>query len=69
MYLAVILAAFGALIIFRTWAMAVYAPLSLGVIVRARREERLLAEEFGDEWDIYRREVNGWFPRFGKRVQ
>jgi len=69
MYLAVILAAFGALLIFRTWTMVLYAPLSLGIIVRARREERLLAEEFGEEWDVYRREVNGWFPRCRKRVQ
>ena len=63
MYVAVILVAFGALLIFRTWAMVLYAPLSLGIIVRARREERLLADEFGEEWDAYRREVNGWFPR------
>ena len=63
MYLAVIMAAFGALLIFRTWAMALFAPISLGIIVRARREERLLAEEFGEEWESYRRGVNGWFPK------
>ncbi len=69
MYLAVILTAFGALMVFRTWTMALYAPLSLGVVVRARREERLLAEEFGIEWQIYRQEVNGWIPRLRKRVK
>ena len=69
MYLAVILAAFGALLIFRTWAMVSFVPLSLGVILRARREERLLGEEFGEEWETYRREVNGWIPRYGKRVK
>jgi len=69
MYLAVILAAFGALLIFRTWAMVLYAPLSLGVILRARREERLLEAEFGEEWDAYYQEVNGWIPTLRKRVK
>jgi protein-S-isoprenylcysteine O-methyltransferase Ste14 len=67
MYLAVILAAFGALSIFRTWAMVLFSVASLVVIGRAKREEGLLAEEFGEEWEIYRREVNGWIPRLGKK--
>ena len=66
MYLAVILTAFGALLVFRTWTMALYAPMSLGVVFRARREEQLLAEQFGKEWQTYRQEVNGWIPRFRK---
>ena len=69
MYLAVILAAFGALLIFHTWAMVLFAPLSLGVIVRAWREERLLAEEFGEEWQAYKQETNGWTPGLRKRVK
>ena len=69
MYLAVILAAFGALLIFRTWAMVLYAPLSLVVLVRAQQEERLLAEEFGEAWKNYRQEVNTWIPKLRKRVQ
>ena len=69
MYLAVILAAFGALLIFRTWAIVLYAPLSLVVLVRAQQEERLLAEEFGEEWDAFRQEVNAWMPKLRKRVQ
>ena len=69
MYLAVILAAFGALLIFRTWAMVLFSISSLGVILRARQEERLLEEEFGEEWVIYRREVNGWFPTLRNRVK
>ena len=39
MYLAVILAAFGALLIFRTWAMVLFSVLSLEVILRARQED------------------------------
>lgn len=69
MYLAVILAAFGALGVFRTWAMVLFSFLSLGVIVRARQEERLLAEEFGEDWDAYRQEVNSWIPALGNRVK
>jgi protein-S-isoprenylcysteine O-methyltransferase Ste14 len=69
MYLAVILTAFGALLVFRTWTLVLYAPLSLGVIFRARREEQLLAEEFGKEWQIYRQEVYGWIPWFRQRVK
>ena len=69
MYLAVILAAFGALLIFRTWAMVLFSVLSLGVILRAQREERLLGEEFREEWDTYCQDVNGWIPRYGKRVK
>ncbi len=69
MYLAVILAALGALLIFRTWAMVLFSVLSLGVILRARREERLLGEEFGEEWEVYRREVNGWIPTLRNRVK
>ena len=45
MYLGVLLAAFGALLIFRTWAMIPYALSSLAVIARAKREEQLLAED------------------------
>ena len=63
MYLAVILVAFGALLIFRTWAMVLFSASSLVVIFRARREERLLADEFGEDWDAYRQEVNGWIPK------
>ena len=69
MYLAVILAAFGALLIFRTWAMVLFSVSSLVVVFRARREERLLAEEFGNEWDLYRRDIPGWLPAFRKRVK
>ena len=69
MYLAVILAAFGALSIFRTWAMVLFSISSLSVILRARQEERMLGEEFGEEWAIYRREVNGWFPTMRNGVK
>lgn len=67
MYLGVLLASVGALLIFRTWAMALYTPSSFGVILRARREEKLLAEEFGDRWEAYKERVPGWIPKLSSR--
>lgn len=63
MYLGVLLAAGGALLIFQTWAMVIYALSSLVVILRARKEEELLVEEFGEEWKRYQGQVPGWLPR------
>lgn len=53
-YLRVMQAATGALLIFRTWAMLKFAPLSLGIILRARREESLLAQAFGENWQAHK---------------
>jgi len=69
MYLAVILAAIGALLIFRTWAMVLFSVFSLGVIPRAKREESLLVDEFGEEWEAYKQNVPGWLPMVRKRVK
>jgi protein-S-isoprenylcysteine O-methyltransferase Ste14 len=63
MYAGVLLAALGALLIFRTWAMALFAPTSLVVLARAEREEALLAEEFGQAWQAYAARVPKWFLR------
>jgi len=66
MYLAVILAAIGALLIFRTWAMLIFAPLSSGIIFRAQREDALLAQAFGEDWQAYRNRVPAWIPNPSK---
>ena len=50
MYAGVLLSAVGALLIFRTWAMLLFMPLSLVVVGRAAREEKLLETEFGEQW-------------------
>jgi protein-S-isoprenylcysteine O-methyltransferase Ste14 len=63
MYVGVLLTAIGALFIFRTWAMVVFTPMSLVVIARAEREEKLLAQEFGDEWQSYASKVPKWLLR------
>jgi protein-S-isoprenylcysteine O-methyltransferase Ste14 len=67
MYVGVLLAAVGALLIFKTWAMVVFLPMSLVVIGRAGREERLLEDEFGDAWQSYVTQVPKWLPRLKQK--
>ena len=63
MYLAVMLAALGSLSLYRTWATLAFAVMMLGLVVRARREERVLAQELGEEWRKYAARVPAWLPR------
>ncbi len=63
MYLGVILAAAGALLIFRTWAMVVFFPLSFVVLARARQEEAALGRRHGRAWESYANRVAAWVPR------
>lgn len=69
MYLAVILAAWGGLLLYRTWTMLFFSVIMLGLIYRARKEEEALALAFGGEWEAYKRRVPGWIPRFGRKVK
>ncbi len=63
MYLAVITAGIGGLLLYRTWAMLLFAIAMFGLTVRARREEEALAAEFGAAWEAYCRHVPAWLPR------
>jgi protein-S-isoprenylcysteine O-methyltransferase Ste14 len=66
MYIGLILASVGALLIYFTWTtvyFALFAPLTL---VRARREEQALAAEFGERWQEYCKRVPAFFPRLRK---
>jgi protein-S-isoprenylcysteine O-methyltransferase Ste14 len=67
MYLGIILAVWGGLLLYRTWTCVFAAFVFLGLAVRARREEQALAAEFGAEWDAYCRRVPGWLLRLGRR--
>lgn len=67
MYLAVIMSAIGTFLIYQTWGALCFAIIMNGLFVRARREEKILAEEFGDEWKTYATKVPPWFPRMLKR--
>ena len=62
MYLGVILAACGSLALYRTWATLGFAVSMLALVLRARREEKVLAQEFGAEWAAYAARVPGWVP-------
>lgn len=63
MYLAVLLAAWGSLLLYQTWASLGFAVMMLGLVVRARREERVLEDEFGERWREYAGRVPAWIPR------
>jgi protein-S-isoprenylcysteine O-methyltransferase len=67
MYLGVILTAWGALLIFRTAAMLVFAPMSIVVIFRARQEEKVLSAEFRETWVEYSERVPKWLPRISSK--
>lgn len=62
MYLGLILAAWGALLLYRTWACAALAVSFLGLGRRAPLEERALAARFGPAWERYSRRVPAWLP-------
>jgi protein-S-isoprenylcysteine O-methyltransferase Ste14 len=68
MYAGVLLAAVGAFLIFRTWVMVLFTPMSLVVLARAGREETLLAEEFGEIWQAYATKVPKWLPRIRRSI-
>ena len=63
MYLGIEMASIGGLALYRTWTTVFLTAAFMGLVVRARREDELLRLEFGDEWETYREQVPGWFPR------
>jgi len=67
MYLGVIFTAIGSLLIYRTWASLGFAIIMFGLAVRARREEAILSQEFGSEWETYTSRVPPWLPRLRAR--
>jgi protein-S-isoprenylcysteine O-methyltransferase Ste14 len=67
MYLAVMLAGLGGLLLYRTWAMLFFSLNVFGLVVRARREERAMGAEFGAEWTEYARRVPSFVPRLGRK--
>ena len=64
MYTGLILAALGSPFIYYTWTTLLFACFAPFIILRARREEAALAEEFGEEWQKYCRRVPAFLPRF-----
>ena len=66
MYLGLILAAFGSLLIYTTWTTVLFACFAPLIIFRTRGEETVLATEFGEQWLEYCQRVPSFIPR-GKR--
>jgi protein-S-isoprenylcysteine O-methyltransferase Ste14 len=65
-YLGLIAAALGSLLLYQTWTALAYAVFAPFILFRAHREEQALAAEFGEEWQNYCRRVPAFFPRLRK---
>ena len=66
MYLGISIAALGGLLLYQTWTLFVFLLLPLGLIRRAKVEERVLAGEFGDQWRDYCRRVPAFLPKLSR---
>jgi hypothetical protein len=64
MYLGLLAAAAGSLLIYQTWTTLAYALFAPFVLRRGAREEQALAAEFGEQWREYCRRVPSLFPRW-----
>jgi protein-S-isoprenylcysteine O-methyltransferase Ste14 len=49
LYLGLQIAALGGFLVYRTWTLAFVMADFLGLVIRARREEQVLAAEFGEQ--------------------
>jgi protein-S-isoprenylcysteine O-methyltransferase Ste14 len=63
MYAGLFLGGLGGLLVYRTWALVFVLATLPGAVVKARLEDRLLAEELGTQWDAYARRVPAWIPQ------
>ena len=67
MYLGILLAALGSLLLYQTWTTLFYACFAPFILSRARREEVVLAAEFGEQWREYCRRVPALIPKLKKK--
>ena len=67
MYIGLLLAAWGSLLIYATWTTAYFAVAAPAILMRSRREEAALAEEFGEQWQEYCRRVPALLPRLRRK--
>jgi len=63
MYTGIFLAALGSLLIYSTWTTLLFALFAPMFSIRARREERALAIEFGEKWKEYCQRVPPFVPK------
>ena len=69
LYLGLQATAVGGLLVYRNWTFLFIAVNFLGLFFRARREEQVLAAEFGNEWEIYANQVPAWMPHFHRKSE
>jgi protein-S-isoprenylcysteine O-methyltransferase Ste14 len=69
MYLGLALAAVGAIAVYRTWSTLLFVIQLPILVVRARREEELLARTFCEEWSRYAARVPAWLPRIPRSLR
>lgn len=62
-YVGVLLAAWGSLLIYATWTTVYFAVFGPVVLLRSKREEAALAAEFGEQWQAYCKDVPAFLPR------
>jgi protein-S-isoprenylcysteine O-methyltransferase Ste14 len=62
MYLGILLTGLGGLLFYRTWTFVFLLTHIPSLIIRARREEELLAVAFGREWQAYSERTPAWIP-------
>ena len=67
LYLGLQVTAVGGLLVYRNWTFVFITMNFLGLFFRARREEQALAEEFGEEWEVYVHQVPAWTPHFHRK--
>jgi len=63
MYLGILLTGLGGLLLYRNWTFVLVIATFLVLPGRARQEEKVLAAEFGEQWEAYRQRVPAWLPR------
>lgn len=66
MYIGLLLAAWGSLLIYATWTTVYFVVFAPAVLLRSRREETALSEEFGEVWLDYCKRVPAFIPRLSR---
>jgi protein-S-isoprenylcysteine O-methyltransferase Ste14 len=68
MYLGLAAAALGSLLLYQTWTTLGFTIFAPFVLLKARREEMVLATEFGEQWREYCKQVPAFLPRPWKKI-
>jgi protein-S-isoprenylcysteine O-methyltransferase Ste14 len=66
MYLGLMAAAVGSLLLYQTWTTVMFALFAPFLLLRARREEQALSAEFGGDWQTYSARVPMILPGWNK---